>query len=142
MIIDAPPIFNKVQRKKQHKARWSPMIVNYNRNPTTTTTTPKKTTTLMTKASWENYNQFSLLEDADDEEDDEGYEEIMVVTEAATSTSWTKVSAIVWIRGLWNMFSRSTGFQACAWKNLPDRERARSTSPRQVRRSPTWGRRP
>eukprot|EP00972_Heterocapsa_arctica_P107607 15853165-Heterocapsa_arctica.AAC.1 len=58
-------------------------------------TTPKKKMTLMTKASWESYNQFSLLEDADDEKDDEGYEEIMVVTEAATSTSWTKLSAIV-----------------------------------------------
>ena len=48
----------------------------------------------MSKASWESYNQFSLLEDADDE-DNEGYEEIMVVTEAATTTSWTKVSTIV-----------------------------------------------
>eukprot|EP00972_Heterocapsa_arctica_P033686 4957265-Heterocapsa_arctica.AAC.1 len=64
------------------------MVVNYNRNPTTTTT-PKKT------SSWADYNQFSLLEDALDESEDEGYEEIMVVTEATTSTSWTKISAIV-----------------------------------------------
>ena len=45
--------------------------------------------------NFEGYNQFSLLEDADDDEDNEGYEEIMVVTEAATTTSWTKVSTIV-----------------------------------------------
>eukprot|EP00972_Heterocapsa_arctica_P011503 1685934-Heterocapsa_arctica.AAC.1 len=65
------------------------MVVNYNRNPTTTTTTPKKT------SSWANYNQLSLLEDVEDESEDEVYEEIMVVTEATTSTSWTKIPAIV-----------------------------------------------
>eukprot|EP00972_Heterocapsa_arctica_P009556 1408954-Heterocapsa_arctica.AAC.1 len=66
------------------------MTVNYNRDqtttttpkthnndPTTTTTTPRRNMSLMTKASWESYNQFCLLEDADDDKDDEGYEEIM-----------------------------------------------------------------
>eukprot|EP00972_Heterocapsa_arctica_P012735 1870121-Heterocapsa_arctica.AAC.1 len=48
----------------------------------------------MSKASWEDYNQFSLLEDAD-EEDAEGYHEIMVVTEKENMTSWVKVSTIV-----------------------------------------------
>jgi hypothetical protein len=107
MLTDAPPILTKVQKKKQYKTRWSPMTVDYNRDratiprannnndPTTTKTTPLKRVSIMSKASWENYNQFSLLEDADDDEDDEGYEEIMVVTEAATTTSWTKVSTIV-----------------------------------------------
>eukprot|EP00972_Heterocapsa_arctica_P036054 5306070-Heterocapsa_arctica.AAC.1 len=88
MIIDAPPILTKVQRKKDYTARRSPMVVNYNRNPTTTTTTPRET------SSWANYNLFSLLEDAEEESEDEGYEDIMVVTEATTSTSWTKISAI------------------------------------------------
>eukprot|EP00972_Heterocapsa_arctica_P009023 1327866-Heterocapsa_arctica.AAC.1 len=63
MITDAPPLLTKVQRKKDYKARWSPMVVNYSRNPTTTTT-PKKT------SSWANYNLFSLLEDAEDESED------------------------------------------------------------------------
>ena len=51
--------------------------------------------------NYEGYNQFSLLEDADDYDDDAGHDEIMLVTEAATKTEaatttrWTKVSTIV-----------------------------------------------
>eukprot|EP00972_Heterocapsa_arctica_P013231 1944395-Heterocapsa_arctica.AAC.1 len=65
----------------------------------------------------------------------------MVDTEAATSTSWTKVSAIV-DSGPLNMFFRSTGFLASAWRNLPDRVRARSTCLQLDKRSATWGRKP
>eukprot|EP00972_Heterocapsa_arctica_P056015 8261494-Heterocapsa_arctica.AAC.1 len=65
------------------------MVVNYNRNPTTTTTTPTKT------SSWANYNQLSLLEDAEDASEDEGQDEIMFVTEATSASRWTKILAIV-----------------------------------------------
>jgi hypothetical protein len=63
---------------------------------------PKVMTKLtITKKGYENYNQFSLLEDADgsDGSSEDGQEEIMFVSES-TSTSisagrWTKISAIV-----------------------------------------------
>eukprot|EP00972_Heterocapsa_arctica_P094422 13925694-Heterocapsa_arctica.AAC.1 len=42
-----------------------------NNDPTTAKTTPKKRVSIMSKASWESYNKFSLLEDADDDEDKE-----------------------------------------------------------------------
>jgi hypothetical protein len=45
--------------------------------------------------SWTNYNQFSLLEDAEDESEDEGQEEIMFVTEATSASRWTQISTIV-----------------------------------------------
>jgi hypothetical protein len=123
IIEDAPQILTKVEKKekKKKKISWSPMVVNYNRNPTTTTTAPTKTATSSAleqekgrrhpwtsspggfharsratgrSPSWEDYNQFSLLEDADEESED-GDEEIMVVTEPSSTSRWTKISAII-----------------------------------------------
>ena len=101
------------------------MVVNYNRNPTTTTaptTTTTKSVNALTaetgrqhpwtsspggfharsraagrspSKSWEDYNQCSLLEDADGASEDEGQEEIMVITEPTSTSSWTKISAII-----------------------------------------------
>jgi hypothetical protein len=107
MLMDAEdvkPLMTTVQRKRR---KWTPFnhqnpqrnthhdqttkTININHQNTLNN---QKKVSIMSKASWEDYNQFSLLEDAD-EEDAEGYHEIMVVTETENTTSWTKVSTIV-----------------------------------------------
>ena len=94
MLTDAP-------RRKRGKTTWSPMNIVFNRGPTPTTGFHTRSRTTGRSTNYEGYNQFSLLEDADDYDDDAGHDEIMLVTEAATKTEaatttrWTKVSTIV-----------------------------------------------
>jgi hypothetical protein len=108
-LQDIPEAFKVVQPKK---VKWSPMnvyYVNYNRNPTTTTTTTTTPTTrpkvyprrYLLGPRWpkgpqkEDYNQFSLLEDAEEEEQDDGSCELMVVTTKTDTHKWMKVTTII-----------------------------------------------
>ena len=76
------PLGGRLAKRLQRQgATCGPQSATPSRSPSTT-------------SSWANYNQFSLLEDAEDAED-EGQEEIMFVTEAASASRWTKILAIV-----------------------------------------------